>query len=307
MKIDDIEPIYKYRRKEIKRFSDFDKEYLRKELNSIYFDYCLENNNKYEKITTNYIDGYLNEDWFLGYKENNTYDFYYRGNDERLFKEAKTYLKNEDLKTISVPSIIKRSKEDIDILLNSKNYQFNIEKILTYLQNSIRQQFILNEKYYTHSSRSLEIFSKILKDNAITSAEYGKHDGGSGCNGKNFISVARVNSDAYNTYAGSKTFILTDNICAFSQTEFNQLDLVTQFKDSKYPFRSPAYSGELHVLDKINLDKAIGIFVSQNRIDELVQIVYLQELFQNEIPLIQFEDNTYIDRDVIKKYSKVLK
>ena len=61
------------------------------------------------------------------------------------------------------------------------------------------------------------------------------------------------------------------------------------------------------MLDKINLDKAIGIFVSQNRIDELVQIVYLQELFQNEIPLIQFEDNTYIDRDVIKKYSKVLK
>ena len=307
LKTYDIEPIYKYRRKEIKRFSDFDKEYLRKELNSIYFDYCLENNNKYEKITTNYIDGYLNEDWFLGYKENNTYDFYYRGNDERLFKEAKTYLKKEYLKTISVPSIIKSSKEDIDILLNRKNYQFNIEKILTYLQDTKKQQFALKEKYYTHSPKSLETFSKILKDNAITSAEYGKHEGGTGCNGKNFISVARVNSDVYNTYAGSKTFILTDNICAFSQTEFNQLDLVTQFKDSKYPFRSPTYSGELHVLDKINLDKAIGIFVSQTRIDELVQIVYLQELFQNEIPLILFKDNTYVDKDIIKKYSKVLK
>ena len=203
--------------------------------------------------------------------------------------------------------ILKYSKEKGFVNLINTNGSFNIEKILTSLQDTKKQQFALKEKYYTHSPKSLETFSKILKDNAITSVEYGKHDGGSGCNGKNFISVARVNSDAYNTYAGSKTFILTDNICAFSQTEFNQLDLVTQFKDSKYPFRSPTYSGELHVLDKINLDKAIGIFVSQNRIDELVQIVYLQELFQNEIPLIQFEDNTYIDRDVIKKYSKVLK
>ena len=61
------------------------------------------------------------------------------------------------------------------------------------------------------------------------------------------------------------------------------------------------------MLDKINLDKSIGIFASQIKIDELVQITYLQELFQNNIPLILFEDNTYIDKDVIKKYSKVLK
>ena len=307
LKTDDVEPIYKYRRKEIKRFSDYDKEHLRKKLNSIYFDFCLENNNKYEKITTNYIDGYLNEDWFVGYKENNTYDFYYRGNDDRLFKEAKKYLKNEDLKIPSVPNIIKSPKENIDRLLNIKNYQFNIEEILTYLQDEKRQQFALKEIYYTHSPRSLETFSKILKDNAITSAEYGKHDGGNGCNGKNFISVARVNSGAYNTYAGSKTFILTDNICVFGNPEIKQEIIVNKFLDSKYPLRNPGLDGELHVLDKINLDKSIGIFVSQNRIDELVQMVYLQELFQNEIPLIQFEDNTYIDRDVIKKYSKVLK
>lgn len=307
LKTDDVEPIYKYRRKEIKRFSDIDKEDLRKKINSIYFDYCLENNNKYEKITTNYIDGYLNEDWYVGYKKNNTCDFYYRGNDDRLFKEAKKYLKNKDLKIPSVPNIIKSPKENIDRLLNIKNYQFNIEEILTYLQDEKRQQFALKEIYYTHSPRSLETFSKILKDNAITSAEYGKHDGGNGCNGKNFISVARVNSGAYNTYAGSKTFILTDNICVFGNPEIKQEIIVNKFLDSKYPLRNPGLDGELHVLDKINLDKSIGIFVSQNRIDELVQMVYLQELFQNEIPLIQFEDNTYIDRDVIKKYSKVLK
>lgn len=302
LKTYDIEPIYKCRRKEIKRFSDFDKEYLRKELNSIYFDYCLENNNRYEAITTNYIDGYLNEDWFVGYKENNTYDFYYRGNDERLFKEA-----NEDLKIFSVPNIIKTPKENIDILLDIKNYQFNMEEILTYLQNEKRQQFVLKEIYYTHNPRSLVTFSKILKDNAITSAEYGKHGGGDGCNGKNFISVAKVNSSAYNTYAGSQTFILTDNICAFGKSEVEQKIFANKFLDSRYPLRKPNIVGELHVLDKINLDKSIGIFVSQNRIDELVQIVYLQELFQNEIPLIEFEDNTYIDKDVIKKYSKVLK
>ena len=307
LKTDDIEPIYKYRRKEVKRFSNCDKYNLRREINSIYFDYCLENNNKYEKITTNYIDGYLNEDWFIGYKDNNTYDFYYRGNDKRLFKEAKTHLKNEDLKITSVPNIIKTPKENIDILLNIKNYQFNIEKILAYLQNDKRQQFELKEKYYTHRPNSLETFSKILKDNAITSAKYGRHAGGIGCNGENFISVARVNSGVYNSYAGSKTFILTDNICVFGKPAFEQERIAIEFLNSKYPLRNPNYDGELHVLDKINLDKSIGIFASQIKIDELVQITYLQELFQNNIPLILFEDNTYIDKEVIKKYSKVLK
>ncbi len=307
LKTYDIKPIYKYRRKGIKRFRDYDKDYIRKEINSIYFDYCLENNNKYKNITTNYMDGYINEDWFVGYKENNTYDFYYRGNDDRLFEEAKSYIKTENLRKISAANIIKTSKEHIDILLDIKNFQINAKKITTYLQSIKRKKFALEEKYYTHSPKSLEIFSKILKDNAITSAEYGNHAGGTGCNGKNFISVARVNSGVYNFYTGSKTFILTDNICVFGKPEFEQEMIVNKFSDSKYPFRNPSLDGELHVLDKINLDKSIGIFVSQNRIDELVQIVYLQELFQNEIPLIQFEDNTYIDKDVIKKYSKVLK
>ena len=307
LKTDDIEPIYKYRRKEVKRFSNCDKYNLRSKINSIYFDYCLENNNKYEKITTNYIDGYLNEDWFVGYKENKTYDFYYRGKDERLFEEAKKYLKNEDLKITSVPNIIKTPKENIDILLNIRNYQFNIEKILAYLQDEKRQQFVLKEKYYTHSPNSLETFSKILKDNAITSAKYGRHAGGSGCNGENFISVAKVNSGAYYSYAGSKTFILTDNICVFGKQKFGHQRLANEFSNSKYPLRNPSIDGELHVLDKINLDKSIGIFASKRKIDELVQITYLQELFQNDIPLILFEDNTYIDKGVIKKYSKVLK
>lgn len=307
LKTSDIEPIYKYRRKEVKRFSNCDKEYLRREINSIYFDYCLENNNKYETITPCYTNGYLNEDWFVGYKENNAYDFYYRGNDDRLFTEAKAYLKKGNLQNISAPHIIKPPKENIDRLLNIKNYQFNTEKILTYLQNSTRQQFVLKEKYFTHSPKSLEIFSKILEDNSITSAEYGGHDGGTGCNGKNFISVARVNSEAYNFYAGSKTFILTDNICAFGKRKSIHIKFSDQFLNSKYPIRNPYYIGELHVLDRINLDKSIGIFVSQSKIEELIQITYLQEQFQNDIPLILFEDNTYVDKKAIKKYSKLLK
>lgn len=306
LKTDDVEPIYKYKRKEIKRFRDYDKDYLRKKINSIYFDYCLENNNKYEKITTNYLDGYINEDWFVGYKEDNTYDFYHRGNDDRLFKEIEPYIE-KDLIMTPRPTLIKTDKEKIDILLNIKNFQFNTEKITTYLQSIKRKQFALKEKYYIHNPKSLETFSKILNDNAITSAEYGKHDGGTGCNGKNFISVAKVNSQVYNYYAGSRTFILTDNICVFGTPEFKYPKITDEFLNSKYPLRNSGHQGELHVLDKINLDKSIGIFVSQNRIDELVQIVYLQELFQNGIPIILFEDNTYVDKDVIKKYSKVLK
>ena len=123
LKTDDVEPIYKYKRKEIKRFRDYDKDYLRKKINSIYFDYCLENNNKYEKITTNYLDGYINEDWFVGYKEDNTYDFYHRGNDDRLFKEIEPYIE-KDLIMTPRPTLIKTDKEKIDILLNIKNFQF---------------------------------------------------------------------------------------------------------------------------------------------------------------------------------------
>ena len=119
--------------------------------------------------------------------------------------------------------------------------------------------------------------------------------------------MAKVNSQVYNYYAGSRTFILTDNICVFGTPEFKYPKITDEFLNSKYPLRNSGHQGELHVLDKINLDKSIGIFVSQNRIDELVQIVYLQELFQNGIPIILFEDNTYVDKDVIKKYSKVLK
>ena len=178
---------------------------------------------------------------------------------------------------------------------------------MAYLQDAKRQQFVLKEKYYTHSPDSLETFSKILKDNAITSAKYGRHAGGSGCNGENFISVAKVNSSVYYSYVGSKTFILTDNICVFGNPKFGNQMLANEFSNSKYPLRKPNYDGELHVLDKINLDKAIGIFTSQSKISELVQITYLQELFQNNIPLILFEDNTYIDKNVIKKYSKILK
>ena len=270
-----------------------------------------------EIITSNNVDdkggkagigfGKLTAEANLGKQNTNTTTKNVRITDSSKLDKVIKYLKNEDLKIPSVPNIIKSPKENIDRLLNIKNYQFNIEKIFTYLKNSKRKQFALKEKYFTHSPRSLEIFSKILEDNSITSAEYGGHDGGTGCNGRNFISVARVNSEVYNSYAGSKTFILTDNLCVFGKPEIEQEIIIKKFLNSKYPLRNPECDGELHVLDKINLDKSIGIFVSQNRIDELVQIVYLQELFQNEIPLIKFEDNTYIDKEVIKKYSKVLK
>ena len=305
LKTEDIEPIYKYQRKQYKCFIECNKKSLLDEINSIYFDYCIEHDKKYIPLDFNYINGYINEDWYIGFKRDNTYDFYYRGEDKRLFKEAESYIKIRENKKEKSPYIIKTLKEKINILLNIKNIKFNEEKIISYLQNAEKEKFILKEEYYTHSPKDLKIFSQILIDSAITSAEYGNHDGGSGANGKNFISVAKVNSDAYENYVDSKTFILTDDICAFETQRMD--NLLDAFTYSNYPFRSSGHFGEWQVLNKISLDKSLGIFVSSNKIMELVQIIYLQELLQNNIPLVLLEDNTLIDKNIIKKYLKVIK
>lgn len=305
LKTDDIEPIYKYQRKQYKCFTNYSKKSLLDEINSIYFDYCIEHNKKYIPLDFNYINGYINEDWYIGFKKDDTYDFYYRGEDKRLFKEAESYIKIRENKKEKSPYIIKPLKEKVDVLLNTKNIKFKEEKIISYLQNAWKEKFILKEEYYTHSPMNLEIFSQILMDGAITSAEYGNHAGGLGVNGKNFISVAKVNSEAYENYVNSQTFILTDDICAFKMQTSNHL--FGDFKYSNYPFREFGLVGECQVLNRICLDKSLGIFVSRNKIMELVQITYLQELLQNNIPLVLLEDNTFVDKNIIKKYSRVIK
>lgn len=307
----DVEPIYQYQRPQIKRFKTVPKEELEKELNSIYFDYCLQNNQKYQKLVPNYLDGYLTDDWFIGIRKDQSREFYYRGNDDRLFTEAGKYLESIQKITISKPNIISPKKDEVSRILNRENITFDLDSIKKYLGNSNRK-FVLSNNYYSHNPGTLSNFANILENNAITSVAYGNHDGGGGCNGKYFISVAKVNSKAFENYLASPTFIISDDICAFSSMKHNQAVIsgLETFKDTAYPYRIPYHEGEYHVLNHINLDKTEGIYVKKDSVAEiirLIQIVYLQELFENHLPLIDITDNSYINSKAIKRYSKIKK
>lgn len=166
--------------------------------------------------------------------------------------------------------------------------------------------FPLTNEFYIHYPGSIRNFFKILGANAITSSEYGKHEGGGGCNGKHFISIAKKETEAYRMYSHPLAFILSSDICMFSNKSFSFL-LKNQFVNSSYPFREPNLKGEYHVRDSISLDKAKAIFASKNSILQLVQIIYIQELLGNNLPLVEISDNSCIDKEIIKKYCKLKK
>lgn len=301
----DVCPIYKYQRPPVRPFSDFDKNDLGKRLNSIYFDYCLENNNKYQSIVDKYSGGYIGEDWFIGIKDDRKRDFYYRSGDERLFLEANKYLSGVDEKTSKIINIIHPEKEVLDNILDEKNMEIDCEGIRKYFANNQKNIFDFSTEYYTHHPRTFRDFISILEDNAITSSKYGNHDGGLGCNGSHFISVAKAYTDIYYTYLEAPTFIISSDICAISSKKGS--DISFNFTDTSYPLRVPNYEGEYHVLNSICLDKVKAIFATTDNLYELAKIVYVLDLFENDLPIIEIKDNSYIDREVIKKYCKVRK
>ena len=129
----DVEPIYLYERKKVQRFSDLSNKEIEVKINSIYYDYCLQNNMKYKKIKNNYVSGYVGEDWFIGNKNNGTYDFYYDNNDKRLFYEVKKHISLE--KQIELKNInIYIPKFNVDYILNQKNIVVDEEVINDYLK-----------------------------------------------------------------------------------------------------------------------------------------------------------------------------
>lgn len=303
---EDVAPIYMYQRPLIVNFSDLDKSELSKRLNAIYFDYCLKNNKKYHALNANYINGFLTEDWFIGMREDGNNEFFYRGADERLFLEAKEYLPSIDEKGSENFNIIHPEKKVISYLLERNNFEIDYGVLQKMLDIRQKDYFELSKEYFTHYPSSLKNFTSILENNAITSAEYGNHFGGRGCNGSHFISVARVNTNAYECYLKSPTFVITSDICAFSYSLLTPA-IAEEFTYSSYPLREPRYSGEYHVLDAITLDKSEAIFVTTKDLCELTQIIYIQELFGNKLPLIEIVDNSYIDKELIKRYCKIKK
>ncbi len=306
---EDVDPIYLYLRKEIQSFKDCDTSFVIKRINSIYFDYCLKNNQKYEPIKMNYLDGYLNEDWYVGLKSDGQYDFYYCGMDSRLFEEAEHFIGKRTFLEQKKCTIVSPKKEQIEKILNLDNIQFDLSQIKNYLDSFDKEVFSFSNNDYTHTT-NLRAFSEIFQSGAITSSKYGHRFDYGNNNGENFISIAKVNSTAYYHYVNrSPSFLLSKNICAFP-TRTNWIELLDPFVDSSYPFR-PGMEGEYQVYESISLNHAKGILIPNKDIISLIQMVYFEDLFDIQIPLILLDDKkitnnkAIVDNKEIKKYTKI--
>ena len=302
----DVEPIYLYERKKVQRFSDLSNKEIEVKINSIYYDYCLQNNMKYKKIKNNYVSGYVGEDWFIGNKNNGTYDFYYDNNDKRLFYEVKKHISLE--KQIELKNInIYIPKFNVDYILNQKNIVVDEEVINDYLKQLNSNDYIIPENYFSHTTSSIENLNKIFHDEAITSAFYGKRLSYGMANGKYYISVAQINSPAYQQYKKTGTIILDDNMQVNHQIklEFNNPFDKSLFSDTSYPIRTSGIEGECHIFEKISRDHFKCLLTCSNDNIKLAQIIFLNEAYNLDLPIVLEETKSKIDTDFVKKHIKI--
>ncbi len=305
--LEDVDASYLYPRKDVKKFKAPLNSVEKQTLRAIQFDDAIRTNRKYQGNSLNYKEGFYNEDWFVGYLEDGSHKFFYRDNDKRLFQEAKDYVRNFEPNPKPNIEIIQPNKQWVERILDRKNILVDHDKLYRYLQRTDREDFPISSQHYYHKTRGIFNFQRILADRAITSANYGKHSGGQGCNGKYFISVARYGSELFTELFDSMGFFLNPDLCSFAVTsikEFSQYD----FSKSSYPFRSGLSEDEEQVFREIKLDdKAKAISVSNNDLIELSQILYLTELYGFNLPLIDTEIQKVVDRNYIKKYIKIKK
>ena len=306
LRTEDIEPKYLYSRNNPKKFHDIPKNILIQKLNAIYFDYCTESNITYHPLRDKYIDGVLNEDWFVGIKPDQEKDFFYCGKDERLFEEAKKYISVKPIISNSV-TITKSKEERLNYLLDLKNYVLEKEKLQEYLKKYSSEKFILSSQDYLHGTGNLSNFGKILLENQITAAHYGNHSGRGGSNGNYYICVAKIENSARSSYYVLPSFVLDKDICVFSNSD-NELatrNIRQSFRNTSYPLRDVNYANEYQVLNSISLSKAKAILVTVDDVIKIGQIVYLQQLSENNLPLVLIENQQILDKEIIKKYVKI--
>lgn len=304
---EDVDYFYQYQSQGFTRFDEWSDEYLNKLINSIYFDYCLFNNKKYKYLSNKYVSGFIGEDWMIGYKEDGSYDLFYRTINERISKEIYDQLSINIASLVKKPLIITHNYEGLDYLLNTDNYEINRGELKEYL-NSVRKTLTtITPEDYFHTPHSMDNFGHIIYDGAITSSSFGQHKGGSGTNGSHFICVASLNSDLFASLSGSEGFILDQNICAFP-TEFQLQARSTSsvFRDSRYPIRVDGGKGELHVLDSIELNKVKGILVNAENAENLSKILYMLEEKELCTPLLIDSEKFYtLDKDALKRLIKL--
>lgn len=296
--LDEVTPIYKYRRKPVKEVSYFEDYDIISELNSIYFDYCIFTNIKYQSKEWKYKKCYIGEDWFIGYKPDGTFDFFYRNNNPDIQKEASKYL-NKKVEVLSPFQIVKGNYRNLNSFLNCKRYKYNEAEVSEYLKSIKDYLNIVKEESYYHKARNLRELGCILYDGAITSSSYGNHDGGSGSNGKHFICVAEMNSDLYNSLIRAEGFIIDGNICTFD----TGIDTDFDFRESRYPIRGQGGPGEKQVLDYISLNKVKALKLLNHPLN-IGMITYIEEDAGTNLPFVLEEEFKVLDKNEIKRLIK---
>lgn len=303
--IEEREPIYKYKRPKIKKFSDISYKELKLELNSIYFDYCLYTNKSYTSLKDEYESGYLGEDWFIGYKNDGTYDIYYANPTEETLQEIQEYV---DLDNVIIKPKIYVAKDysSLDYYLSSESYVINTKDLNEYLK-SIKEVFSEYSKngYFHSTSGDIKKIGCILLDGAITSSVFGNHPGGGGNNGSHFICVAEIGSVIYQSYCRSEGFIINPNICTFKTGIINVPYNSNEIIDSRCIIRPSGGTGERQVLDYISLDSVDCMTVDPTSLDNIAKILYIQEYTKHDIPLVTMENFKKIDKKELKRLIKL--
>jgi hypothetical protein len=303
----DIEPIYKYKRQSIKKLSNLKKDERNLLLNSIYFDYCIYTNKKYIPKEDNYIEGYYNEDWLIGINKLGSYDFYYRELTDDIIKES-SIIKPDILNLNLNPNKI-IIKDDISTkLLSNSNYNFKEEEIIEYLNSLEENKYQISNNYFFHAPKDINTTYKIFKTGAITSSHYGKRTTFGANNGIYYISIAKVNTEAYREYIRKGGFLIDEDICAFETNNlpllYNDNYKVISLKDSKYPIRVLGIDGEWQVYEKILLDKCKAYLVNEKNIIDIIKLTYIEEYFNNNLKLVTYDKLKVIDQNEIKRLVK---
>jgi len=296
---DDVEPVYERKRNDVLYFKEINEDILSK-LKSIYFDYCLEHCEKFEKHF-DYIEGYIGEDWFLGINSNGSQEFYYYGHDERLFQEAKMCGWNN-----SAPSIITSRKEEVLKIIEARVEAD--DKVFNYLEN-LSEIFSFPPEFYFHSvsyssSNDYKAVMSILKDQKIGSKYsrgIGSEKDSSTFNGYYYISVTKNNENLFYDLKNGTSFVISPDIMAFKTGEglWSSVSL-----DAMYPYPRKGIDGEYHVFGSIPANKflALRLNIKQSR-EKLLQvgkIVSLMDLYEMHIPLLTTEEK-FIDPEYIRK------
>ncbi len=304
---DDVEPIYLYERPKVQEFKDIDEDTLEERINSIYYDYCLQNSIKYHYLENKYKSGYIGEDWFIGRKKDNSFDFFYNDNDKRLFSEAKKYVKEkekikENKKSIYIP------KYKIENILDRRNISINKQEIEEYLKTLNNHDYKIPNTYYSHTTGSMENLNSVFRDGAITSSNYGNHQGGAGTNGSHYICIAKVASSVYESYKRTGTIILDDNMQIFDDTKLIlPQEIINDFRYTSYPIRGTGNSGEYQVKDIITKEHFDSLLARKYESISLAQLILLNEAYDLNLPIILEESMSKIDTDFVKKYIKLNK